>query len=67
MNGKEKNPETDNDPRKAQPVETGDLDLALKRIREQYDGDLDAFFRDAKEHVLKQRDKAAGHAEFCIL
>lgn len=62
----EKIPKTENDPRKAQPVQTGDLDQALKRIREQYDGDLDAFFRDAKAKVLKERRDAEDHAEFCI-
>ena len=40
----------------AQSVRPEDIDAALKRIREEYDGDLHAFFRDVKAKVLKQRE-----------
>jgi len=62
----EKAPATESDPRKAQPVQTGDLDQALKRIREEYDGDLNAFFRDVQAKVVKQRNSDEDHAEFCV-
>ncbi len=63
----EKNPQTEKKPRKAEPVQSGDLDKALERIREQYDGDLQAFFRDVKAAMLKRRESAGEHAETCFL
>jgi hypothetical protein len=56
----EKKPQTEKQPRKAEPVQTGDLGKALKRIRKEYDGDLQAFFRDVKAAIVKRREEEAG-------
>jgi hypothetical protein len=48
------------------PVQPGDLDKAIERIVEEYDGNIQEFFRDVRETILKQRDRAS-RSEFCLL
>jgi hypothetical protein len=52
---------------KAEPVHTGDLDKALERIYQQYGNDLEAFFRDTKESILKRKSHTRNKRESYLL
>ena len=53
--------------REAEPVHTGDLDKAIERIRARYGSDLQAFFRDAREAILKRQSSERNKSETCVL
>jgi hypothetical protein len=64
---KEKNLKFEKASRKAERVHTGDLDKALERIYQQYGNDLEAFFRDTKESILKQQSLTRNKREPYLL
>lgn len=63
---KKEKPEIKREVRKTESVKTGDLEKAIARIHQEYGNDLQAFFRDAKEAVLKQNAKLNKRETFVL-
>ncbi len=63
---KRETPKTNQEVRQSEPMKTGDLNKAVERIHQRYGNDLEAFFRDAKESLLK-RNATLEKGQSCVL
>jgi hypothetical protein len=64
---KKEAPELEKATQKMEPVHAGDLEKALERIYRQYGDDFEAFFRDAKESILKHQSPANDKREAYLM
>ncbi len=55
--------------RKAEPVQTGDLDKAIERIYQKYGNDLQAFFRSVykEAHTESEQSESAQVETYALL